>query len=144
MKTYLELIQLPTFEERFAYLQCHGTPSMVTFGEHRMLNQMIYQSPQWRKARREVIIRDEGCDLAIADRPIFKEQRILIHHINPLTLDQVVNHDPCIYDLNNLITVSHNTHEAIHYSDMSILIPSKPTIRTKGDTQLWQTITHGG
>ncbi len=137
MKTYLELIQLPTFEERFEYLQCHGSPSMVTFGDHRMLNQMLYQSPQWKRVRQQVIIRDQGCDLGIEDRPIDKSERIVIHHINPLTIDQVMNHDPCMYDLNNLITVSNNTHQAIHYSDLSILIPSKPTVRTKGDTKLW-------
>lgn len=137
MKTYLELIQLPTFEERFEYLKCFGSPSEVTFGDKRVLNQMLYQSPQWRRARQQVIIRDQGCDLGMVDRPIQKPNKIIIHHLNPLTIQQVTEHDPCIFDLNNLICVSHLTHEAIHYSDISLLIPSKPNKRSKGDTKLW-------
>lgn len=145
MKTYLELIKLPTFEERFEYLRCYGSPSKVTFGEYRLLNQMLYRSPVWKRIRQQVILRDDGCDLAMPDRPIGadtdpshqKYERIIIHHINPITVEQVSNNDPVVYDLNNLICVSHNTHEAIHYSDASILIPSKPTERFKGDTKLW-------
>lgn len=137
MKTYLELIQLPTFEERFEYLKCFGSPSEVTFGDKRILNQMLYQSPQWRRARQQVIIRDQGCDLGIEDRPIQKPNKIIIHHLNPLTIQQVTEHDPSVFDLNNLICVSHLTHEAIHYSDMSLLMPSKPNERRKGDTKLW-------
>ena len=145
MKSYLELIKLPTFEERFEYLRCYGSPSKVTFGEYRLLNQMLYRSPVWKRIRQQVILRDDGCDLAIPDRPIgadtdpshSKYERIIIHHINPITIEQVSNNDLVVYDLNNLITVSHNTHEAIHYSDASILIPSKPTERFKGDTKLW-------
>ena len=145
MKTYLELIKLPTFEERFEYLRCYGSPSKVTFGEYRLLNQMLYRSPVWKRIRQQVILRDDGCDLAMPDRPIGadtdpshrKYERINIHHINPITIEQVSNNDPVVYDLNNLICVSHNTHEAIHYSDTSILIPSKPTERFKGDTKLW-------
>lgn len=137
MKTYLELIQLPTFEERFEYLKCFGSPSEVTFGDKRILNQMLYKSPQWARVRQLVIIRDQGCDLCIEDRPIQKPNKIIIHHLNPLTIQQVMDHDPCIFDLNNLVCVSHLTHEAIHYSDMSLLIPSKPNERSKGDTKLW-------
>ena len=137
MKTYLELIQLPTFEERFEYLKCFGSPSEVTFGDKRILNQMLYKSPQWARVRQQVIIRDQGCDLGIVDRPIQKPNKIIIHHLNPLTIRQVMDHDPCIFDLNNLICVSHITHEAIHYSDVSLLVPSKPNERRKGDTKLW-------
>ena len=137
MRTYLELINLPTYEERFEYLRCYGTPSLVTFGEHRLLNQMLYRSPVWKKIRQQVIIRDEGCDLAIDDRPIDKRERIIIHHINPITVEQVADNDSIVFDLNNLICCSHNTHEAIHYSDASILIPSRPTERKQGDTKLW-------
>jgi hypothetical protein len=134
-----------TFEERFEYLRCYGIPSKVTFGDYRLLNQMLYRSPIWKKLRQRVILRDNGCDLAIPDRPIGTEvdskygihERIIIHHINPITIEQVANNDPIVYDLNNLICTSHNTHEAIHYSDASILIPSKPTQRHKGDTKLW-------
>lgn len=96
---------------------------------------MLYNSPQWRKIRQQVIIRDNGCDLAIEDRPIF--DKILIHHINPITIKQVTEHDPMIFDLNNLVCVSYNTHEAIHFSNEQILIPSEPVKRFKGDTKLW-------
>ena len=133
--TYNELITLPTFEERFKYLQLNGLASEETFGGHRLLNQMLYRSPQWEEVRRKVIIRDNGCDLGIEDRPI--NDKILIHHLNPITIDQVINFDPCIFDLNNLICTSKVTHSAIHYGDGSKLPPSTITERTPGDTRLW-------
>lgn len=134
-RSYLELIALPTFEERFNYLKLCGRPSEVTFGRNRNLNQMLYHSPQWKTIRQKVIIRDNGCDLAMQDRPIMKN--ILIHHLNPITIEQVVNHDPIVFDTNNLVCVSFNTHNAIHYSDGSNLIPSVPLERKLGDTCLW-------
>lgn len=135
IRTYQELILIPTFEERFEYLKLNGVPSEVTFGGHRYLNQVFYKSPEWLKARRRVIIRDNGCDLGLTDRPI--RTKILIHHLNPITIEQVLNRDPAIFDLNNLICVSHETHEAIHYGDGSRLIPSMPIERKPGDTKLW-------
>ena len=134
-KTYSELITLPTFEERFAYLQLNGQCSEVTFGGHRLLNQMLYRSPQWLETRQRVIIRDNGCDLGIADRPI--SDKILIHHLNPITIEQVTNFDPAIFDLNNLICVTKATHNAIHYGDGTTLAPTKPIERKPGDTRLW-------
>lgn len=134
-RSYLELIALPTFEERFNYLKLCGRPSEVTFGRNRNLNQMLYHSPQWKTIRQKVIIRDNGCDLAMQDRPIMKN--ILIHHLNPITIEQVVNHDPIVFDMNNLVCVSFDTHNAIHYSDGSNLIPSVPLERKLGDTCLW-------
>lgn len=134
-KTYLEMIELPTFEERFNYLKCKGVPSEQTFGGHRSLNQILYKSPQWLKVRQQVIIRDAGCDLADPDRPI--NSRIVIHHINPLTINQVMNHDPEVFDLNNLVCVTHSTHEAIHYGSLERLTPNDPIVRSKGDTKLW-------
>lgn len=133
--TYSELITLPTFEERFAYLQQNGSPSEVTFGGYRLLNQMLYSSPQWKAVREKVILRDQGCDLGIDDRPI--QKNIVIHHLNPLTLEQVANLDPCIFDLNNLICCSHATHNALHYGDSSKLPPTKLEERKPGDTRLW-------
>lgn len=133
--TYDELILLPTFEERFEYLQLNGHCSVETFGGHRLLNQILYKSPQWYDIRRKVIIRDNGCDLGIPDRPI--NTKILIHHINPITIEQVINFDPAVFDLNNLICCSHTTHSAIHYSGMEKLIPTKPIERKPGDTRLW-------
>ena len=134
-RTYNELILLQTFEERFDYLRLNGQCSEVTFGGHRLLNQMLYRSPQWQEVRRRVIIRDSGCDLGIGDRPI--NDQILIHHINPITIEQVTNFDPCIFDLNNLISVSKKTHNAIHYGDGTNLAPSTITERKPGDTRLW-------
>ena len=134
-RTYNELILLQTFEERFDYLRLNGQCSEVTFGGHRLLNQMLYRSPQWQEVRRRVIIRDSGCDLGIKDRPI--NDQILIHHINPITIEQVTNFDPCIFDLNNLISVSKKTHNAIHYGDGTNLAPSTITGRKPGDTRLW-------
>jgi hypothetical protein len=134
-RTYDELILLPTFEARFAYLQLKGQCSEVTFGGHRLLNQMLYKSPQWQDTRQRVILRDQGCDLGMPDRPI--NDKILIHHLNPITIEQVTNFDPSIFDLNNLICVSKKTHNAIHYGDNSTLPPTKPIERKPGDTRLW-------
>lgn len=135
LRTYLELIQLPTFEERFKYCQVKANPSEATFGGHRMLNQMLYRSPEWKRIRQQVIIRDQGCDLACEERPI--NSNILIHHLNPITIEQVTNFDPAVFDLNNLICVSFNTHNAIHYGTLDILQPTNPVVRIKGDTKLW-------
>lgn len=134
-RTYQELISLPTFEERFKYCQCKANPSEATFGGHRLLNQILYRSIEWKRIRQQVIIRDNGCDLACSDRPI--NRNILIHHLNPITIEQVENHDPAVFDLNNLICVSHDTHNAIHYGEIDSLIPSSPIVRSKGDTTLW-------
>lgn len=148
-RTYEELVKLPTFEERFKYLQINGQCSVETFGGHRLLNQMLYRSPQWEEIRRRVIIRDMGCDLGIEDRPIAPyiddsdkrrrrdEDIIIIHHINPITIEQVTNFDPCVFDMNNLICCSGRTHKAIHYGEVEGLTPTKPIERKPGDTRLW-------
>ena len=137
IRTYQELSTFSTFEERFKYLKLNGVPSFETFGSKRSLNQILYNSPEWLRIRKRVIARDLGCDLGIFDRPISKPNKLLIHHLNPITIDQVINHDPVIFDLNNLITVSHNTHNAIHYGDLNSLPPSTPNERKAGDTKLW-------
>lgn len=137
LRTYQELILLPTFEARFEYLKLNGVPTMETFGGRRMLNQAFYSSPIWKKTRRQVIIRDNGCDLGIEDRPIIKPAKLFIHHLNPISIEQVENMDPAIFDLNNLITVSQNTHNAIHYGTEENLIPTKVHERSPGDTILW-------
>ena len=133
--TYDELIQLNTFEERFNYLKVNGRCSEETFGGHRLLNQMLYRSPQWKDIRQRVILRDNGCDLGIDDRPI--NTKVIIHHLNPITIYQVVNFDPAIFNLNNLICCSHATHNAIHYGDGTNLTPTNITERKPGDTRLW-------
>ena len=134
-RSYSELILLPTFEERFQYLKLNGQCSVETFGGHRALNQILYKSPEWQQTRQRVIIRDKGCDLGIEDRPI--NTRIIIHHINPITIEQVVNFDPAIFDLDNLISSEENTHKQIHYGDGSSLAPSVVIERKPGDTRLW-------
>ena len=134
MKTYSELIKIPTFEERYEYLNLHGSVAEETFGHNRYLNQKFYSSPEWKEFRRDVIIRDLGCDLAIEDREIFSQA--YIHHINPITHKDILNRSNCLFDFENVITTTFNTHQAIHYGDESLLFFDIP-IRKKGDTKLW-------
>lgn len=137
MKTYSELKKLKTFEERFEYLKEPGTVGEETFGFDRYANQALYNSREWKKVRDKVIIRDNGCDLGIEGREIPKD--ILVHHLNPISVVQIINRDPLIFDPENLITTSHRTHNAIHYGDKDQLL-SNPTERSKGDTCPWKTI----
>lgn len=135
-KTYSELMKLNTFEERFEYLKIGGKVGEDTFGHDRYLNQILYKSDRWRKETRPTIIaRDEGCDLGIDDREI--GDRILVHHINPITVDDILNDNPKVFDPENLICTSHNTHQAIHYSDDRLLIKA-PIVRSKNDTCPWK------
>lgn len=136
MRSYNELIKLQTFEERYSYLKLGGEVGNVTFGGNRYLNQMLYSSPEWKSVRDKVIVRDNGCDLAIPDRPVAR-QPIYIHHLNPISLQDIVERNPIVFSLDNLICVSFETHNSIHYGDASSLIPSSPTIRKPGDTKLW-------
>lgn len=120
MKSYTELSKLKTFEERFEYLMLKGKVGAETFGSHRFMNQYFYYSPEWKRARRAVIIRDNGCDLGIEGRELF--EAITVHHINPLTLEDLQKGSPLLFDPENLICVSDNTHKAIHYGDKSLLL----------------------
>lgn len=133
--TYQELITFKTFEERFQYLKLNGRCSAETFGGHRLLNQMLYQSPKWKDIRQRVILRDMGCDLGIGDRPL--HSNVTIHHLNPITIEQVTRFDPAIFDMNNLICCSHSTHNAIHYGGLETMVPTNPIERKPGDTRLW-------
>ena len=134
MKSYSEMMSYRTFEERYEYLKLNGVVAETTFGVNRYINQSFYTSPEWRSVRNRVIIRDDGCDLACRDREICG--RIYIHHINPVTMLMFEENDRMLYDLDNLVCVSFDTHNAIHYGDASLLIPDyKP--RTPGDTKLW-------
>ena len=135
IRTYSELITLPTFIERFRYLKLNGSVGMDTFGHDRYLNQILYHSEEWRRFRREVILRDNGCDLGCEDYEI--HGRVLIHHINPITVEDVIRRDPCIFDFENVISTSHNTHNAIHYGDESLLV-TEPIVRTPYDTCPWR------
>lgn len=135
MKTYSELILLPTFEERFEYLRLNGTVCEETFGMSRYINQTLYRSYEWKKIRDKVILRDNGCDLGIEDRMIYRD--ILIHHIEPITLDDIINRDSKVFDLDNLIATSKQTHNAIHYGTLDLLMTA-PVERTANDTAPWR------
>lgn len=137
MKTYSKLITLPTFEERYEYLKLSGVVGKETFGYDRYLNQILYTSDEWRKFRRDIIIRDDGCDLACPGFDIPEGVKILIHHINPITVEDVLNRDPKIFDPENVITTILNTHNAIHYGDASLLTLA-PIERSKNDTCPWR------
>lgn len=139
IKTYSEVIALPTFLERFEYLKLGGKVGAETFGFDRYLNQTLYRSSEWKRFRRDMIVRDNGCDLACEDYEI--HSKILLHHINPLTADDVINRDSKIFDPENVICVSLNTHNVIHYGDKDLLLTDFIT-RTKNDTCPWK-ITRG-
>ena len=135
IRTYSELIKIPTFEERFEYLNLDGKVGEETFGFDRYLNQVFYKSDEWKSIRNEVIIRDNGCDLGIEDREI--HGRIIIHHMNPITVDDIIHRNEDILNPEYLICVTDNTHKAIHYGDEDLLI--KDLIeRTKNDTCPWR------
>ena len=135
IRTYSELITIPTFEERFEYMQLKGSVGKDTFGYDRYLNQVLYRSPEWKRLRNQIIIRDGGCDLACDGYDIYG--KVLIHHLNPITVDDVLARSRKVFDPDNLVCVSHNTHNAIHYGDMDLLVTG-PIIRTKNDTCPWR------
>ena len=135
IRTYSELITIPTFEERFEYLKLNGSVGLETFGHDRYLNQILYNSPEWRRFRPEIIVRDNGCDLACEGYEIFG--KILIHHINPITAQDILNRNPKVFDPENVITTVHNTHNAIHYGDENLLI-TEPIKRSRNDTCPWK------
>ena len=135
MKTYSKLILLPTFKERFEYLKLSGVVGRDTFGFDRYLNQQFYRTSEWKKVRDAVIIRDNGCDLGVEGYEI--HDRIIIHHMNPITANDIIKHSDWIVDPNQLICTSFRTHNAIHYGDIS-LIDIKPTIRKPNDTCPWR------
>lgn len=135
MKTYTELVSIPTFEERFRYLELEGLVGRETFGFDRYLNQKFYRSPEWKRVRQEVIVRDNGCDLGVEDRPIFG--KIIIHHINPISIDDLTQKESWVLNPEFLISTCKKTHDAIHYSDESILFV-EPIERKPNDTCLWR------
>lgn len=135
IRTYTELSKFKTFEERFQYLQLKGIVGESTFGFDRYLNQILYRSPEWKSARDFVIIRDNGCDLGVEGREI--HGRILVHHMNPITIDDIEKESEFLFNPEYLITTIHNTHNAIHYGDESLLIKA-PIERSKYDTCPWR------
>lgn len=134
IKTYSELITIPTFIERFRYLKIGGRVGQETFGYDRYLNQVLYNSTEWKRFRRDIILRDCGNDLACDGYEI--PERALIHHINPITIEDVLERHPKIFDPENVITTVLNTHNAIHYGDEDLL--GIFVERTKNDTCPWK------
>lgn len=136
IRTYSELITFPTFEERFQYLNLDGVVGKDTFGYDRYINQQLYhRSRKWKKARDKVIIRDNGCDLGIEGREIYG--KIIVHHMNPITMEDILNDRDWIYDPEFLICTTHVTHNAIHYGDEHLLITA-PVERSPNDTCPWK------
>lgn len=135
IKTYSELITLDTFEERFRYLRLDGTVGVDTFGFDRIFNQRFYTSTEWRRVRDEVIFRDNGCDLGVRGYEI--GGKIIIHHINPICLDDLDRHSDLLLNPEYLITTTHATHNAIHYGDERLLITAHVE-RSRNDTCPWK------
>lgn len=135
IRTYSELIKLPTFEERFRYLSLEGIVGESTFGFDRYLNQVFYRSQRWKKVRDYAILRDNGCDLAMEGYEIYG--RVLVHHMNPITIEDIQKESDFLLNPEFLISTVHNTHNAIHYGDESLL-PTLPIERTPYDTCPWK------
>ena len=135
IRSYSELRRITTFEKRYKYLQLGGIVGKDTFGFDRYLNQIFYRSQKWRSIRDQVIIRDNGCDLGVEGYDIYG--RILIHHMNPITLEDIERESDFLLNPEYLICTTHNTHNAIHYGDEKLLITA-PIERTKNDTCPWR------
>ena len=135
IRTYSELIQLPTFEDRFDYLRLDSVVGKDTFGFDRYLNQQFYRSSEWKRIRNQVIVRDNGCDLGIDEYEI--HGRILIHHMNPISIEDLQYMSDLLMNPEYLICVSHRTHNAIHYGDESVIVTA-PIERSQNDTCPWR------
>ena len=135
IRTYSELIEIPTFEERYEYLKLTGKVGEETFGFDRYLNQVFYRSKEWRDIRDYVINRDNGCDLAMEGHEIF--ERVLIHHMNPIRKEDILRRSDFLLNPEYLITTVKLTHDAIHYGDKDLLMIA-PVERTKNDTCPWR------
>lgn len=134
-KNIFDLMKLKTFEERFDYLRCGGSVGAETFGYDRWVNQNFYRTKQWRNARDKVIIRDNGCDLAMPGYEI--QGKIYIHHMNPITIDDILEESTDLIDPKLLVCVSFETHQALHYGDISLVPQYELNERLPGDTTLW-------
>ena len=139
-KSYSEMLKYGTWEGRLDYLFLGDNKiGDMTFGGHRHLNQMLYTSPEWKRVRRDVIIRDNGCNMGLEDYPIINKSKIIIHHINPITVEDLLNDSPIVFDMNNLISVSFEVHQMIHYGNVK---EAKEILKLNGDrspddTKLW-------
>lgn len=137
-KCYSELIQIPEYSDRLDYLILFGKPGYQTFGHDRYLNQKFYTSSEWRRFRRDIIVRDHGCDLAHEKFPIMKRTTLLIHHINPVTIDDIRNRSGKLLDPENVVAVAFDTHEIIHFGSSDVFSNRLPIVRTENDTCPWR------
>lgn len=135
-KSYSDLLKFNTFHGRFEYLKLDGCVGLETFGSHRYMNQILYSSSEWKSLRRKIILRDEGCDLGVRGCEIYG--KIMIHHIEPITIDDIRNHRYCVYDPDNLICSSFETHNAIHYGNENQVPAYSFVCRKPNDTCLWR------
>lgn len=135
MKSYSELLKIKDYNERYKYLRCDGKVGEETFADKRHLNQLLYKSSKWKEVRRKVVLRDNGYDLGHPDHEI--NGRIEVHHMNPITLEDVLLQRDCVFDPENLISTSSDTHKAIHYGREEILV-NDFVERRKNDTCLWR------
>lgn len=135
VRKYSDLIKMPTFEDRYKYLRLGGKVGEETFGFDRYLNQIFYKDPEWRSVRDRVIVRDNGCDLGFEGREI--HSRILVHHMNPITKEDILNRSEFLFNPEYLICTTKNTHDAIHYGDDRLLFKD-PIVRSKNDTCPWR------
>ena len=137
-KSYSELILLPTRIERIEYLMLYGKIGDKTFGKNRYLNQMLYRDSFWRdEVRPEIILRDNGCDLGLKGYEIPDGLDVFVHHINPITVEDILNRDPKVFDPENLITTVKKTHDIIHYAFTTEGLDDTPIVRRPNDTKLW-------
>ena len=138
IRTYTELIQLPSFIERFRYLKLGGKVGEETFGWERYLNQDFYRSTEWRAFRREIVIRDHGCDLGLDGYEFAEGETIFIHHMNPIDTHDILYQTKFLMNPEYVISVRGRTHQAIHYGDESMIMEFEPIIRTPNDTCPWR------
>lgn len=138
IRTYTELIKQPTFLDKYRYLRLGGKVGEETFGWERYLNQSFYRSNEWRRFRREIILRDNGCDLGDLDHPFAEGEQVLIHHLNPINTKDIVYQTDYLMDPEFVISVRKKTHDAIHYGDESLLFDLEPVIRRLNDTCPWK------
>lgn len=136
IRSYNELKTLKTFEERYEYLRLGGIIGKDTFGFDRFINQKLYTSSEWKRFRHQIILRDNGCDLGIEGYEI--PRNAIIHHINPITVDDVINHDPKVFDPNNAILTTIHTHNAIHYGTDKVNPRQSIVERKENDTCPWR------
>jgi hypothetical protein len=137
IRTYTELSKLKTFKQRFEYLKLDGKIGEETFGYDRYINQRFYKDPEYRAIRDYVIVRDNGCDMGVEGYEYVEGEKIIIHHMNPITVEDIVNRSEFALDPEYMVSVRHLTHNAIHYGDESLLI-QEPIERRKNDTCPWR------